>query len=154
MANQEIFKLERYKYILARKQSLNEATFKITAIYQVVIAALAISQYNVIVMLKSKSISYDIAQFSSICLFFMLAILTVLIVALLVGGVFAWLKYRRDEQEMEIDVFGISRARVGFFNIFSWYETYIVITVLAVFALGLWAYFERLVPLLLILSAG
>jgi hypothetical protein len=153
MFNPEPFKLERYKYILARKQSLNEATFKITAIYQVAIAALGLAQYNIIVMLKSDAISFEVASLSSLCLIFMLSILTVLILALLMGGILAWLKYRDDEKEIETEVFGTARTAVKLSSIFSWYETYIAITVLAVFSLSLWAYIERLTPLLILLGS-
>ncbi|WP_236197031.1 hypothetical protein [Pseudomonas glycinae] len=152
MYNQEIFKLEKYKYILARKQSLNEATFKITAIYQVAIAALGLAQYNVIAMLKADSIIFEVAKLFSLCIIVMLSILTVLIVALLVGGILAWLKYRRDESEIEQDVFGTPRLPVKFTSILTWYETYIAITVLVVFSLCLWAYFEKLGPLLSLLA--
>lgn len=152
MYNQEVFKLEKYKYILARKQSLNEATFKITAIYQVAIAALGLAQYNVIAMLKADSISFEVAKLSSLCLIIMLSILTVLVVALLVGGILAWLKYRRDESEIEQDVFGMPRSPVKFTSILTWYETYIAITVMVVFSLCLWAYLEKLGPLLSLLA--
>jgi hypothetical protein len=148
MCNQEAFKLEKYKYILARKQSLNEATFKITAIYQVAIAALGLAQYNIIAMLKADSITFEVASLSSLCLILMLTILTILIVALLIGGILAWLKYRRDESDIEQGVFGKSRSPVKLKSIFTWYETYIVITVIMVFSLWLWTYFERLTPLL------
>ncbi|WP_095125921.1 hypothetical protein [Pseudomonas sp. Irchel s3a12] len=148
MYNQEVFKLEKYKYILARKQSLNEATFKITAIYQVAIAALGLAQYNVIAMLKADTITFEVASLSSLCLILMLTILTILIVALLIGGILAWLKYRRDESEIEQEVFGKPRSPVKLTSIFTWYETYIAITVALVFSLWLWTYFERLIPLL------
>jgi hypothetical protein len=152
MYNQENFKLEKYKYILARKQSLNEATFKITAIYQVAIAALGIAQYNIIVMLKANSITLEVASLSSFCLIVMLAILTTLIMALLIGGILAWLKYRYDESDIERDVFGKSRTPVKLASSFTWYETYILLTVLLVFLVCLWAYFERLTPLLTLLA--
>ena len=152
MYNQESFKLEKYKYILARKQSLNEATFKIAAIYQVAIAALGLAQYNIIAMLKASSITLEVASLSSLCLIVMLAILTVLIAALLIGGILAWLKYRYDEGEIERDVFGKSRAPVKLASIFTWYETYIILTVVLVFFVCLWAYFERLTPLLNVLA--
>ncbi len=152
MYNQENFKLEKYKYILARKQSLNEATFKITAIYQVAIAALGLAQYNVMAMLKVSSITLDVASLSSLCLIVMLAILTVLIVALLIGGILAWLKYRYDESEIEREVFGVSRPSVKLASILTWYETYIILTVVLVFFVCLWAYFQRLMPLLSLLA--
>lgn len=154
MYNKENFKLEKYKYVLARKQSLNEATFKITAIYQVAIAALGLAQYNVIAMLKANSITLEVALLSSLCLIVMLAILTVLIVALLIGGILAWLKYRNDESEIERDVFGQSRAPVKLTSSLTWYETYIILTVLLVFSVCLWAYFERLTPLLSLLAGN
>jgi len=153
MSNKDDFILERYKYVLERKHSLNEATFKITAIYQAIIVALGLAQFNVISMLNSKKITLDLAKLSSQCLLFMLAILTALILALLIGGIYSWLKYRADEKELEEKVLGTSREATKFRNILSWYETYIALTVIIVFALSLWAYFEKLVPLLEVLGA-
>nr|AVJ40384.1 hypothetical protein CLM75_24710 [Pseudomonas lurida] len=148
MADKQDFTLERYKYILERKQSLNEATFKIAAIYQVIIVALGLAQFNVIAMTSSKSITLSTAEFASTCLLCMLAILTLLIIALLLGGIFSWLKYRSDERNIEIQIFGKSREPTSISNIFRWYETYIALIVILVFAATFWTYIYRVYPLL------
>lgn len=149
MINKEKFLIERYKYILSRKQSLNETTFKIAAIYQVIIIALAASQYNVVTLLKSKVLDKNIAIFFSNCLIVMLTILTSLTITLLVGGIFSWLKYRHEESLIESEAFGTSREKPKVFNILRWYETYLVTIVLLIFFLALGAYFKVLYPTLI-----
>lgn len=151
MLNKELFLIERYKYILSRKQSLNETTFKVAAIYQVVIIALAIAQFNIIQMRSAHTITFIESQFYTNCLMIMLTILTFLIISLLLGGVFAWLKYRKEESNIEFEAFGQSRGLAKFSNIFRWYETYIAIIVIIVYISALWAYFKILAPMLIAL---
>lgn len=138
MYDKNSFLLERYKYILTRKQHLNEATFKIAAIYQVILLALAAGQYNVIVQWKAAAITGHIAELFSMCIAVMIFALSALILTLLIGGIASWLKYRRDETNIELAVHGTSRAPVRFASIFRWYETYLGGVVIAVF-IG-WAY--------------
>jgi uncharacterized iron-regulated membrane protein len=140
MSDSNNFLLERYKYILARKQALNEATFKIAAIYQAVLLALGLAQFNVIAMLNAKSISLEIAKFASLSIQIMLVTLTVLILSLLVGGILSWLKYRKDEGNIDLAIMGVSRMPVKLSSALRWYETYIAITILVVCILSIWGY--------------
>ncbi|MCK9744742.1 hypothetical protein [Pseudomonas syringae] len=125
MYDKNSFLLERYKYILARKQTLNDATFKIATIYQVLLLALGAGQYNVILQWKSVAITADIASLFSLCITIMIFALSALILTLLMGGVASWLKYRRDEANIELTVHGTNRDPVNFASIFRWYETYL-----------------------------
>lgn len=138
MYDKNAFLLERYKYVLLRKQQLNEATFKITAIYQVLLLALAAGQYNVVTQWKSQAITGQIADTFSKSVMAMVIALSVLIMTLLAGGIFSWLKYRRDESQIELAVHGITRPAVAFKSIFRWYETYLALIV--VFVLVCWIY--------------
>lgn len=148
MHNDQEFKLERYKYILAQKRSLNSKTFKVVAIYQALIGALGLAQFNVMSMLHKKSISLEIAFFSSQCLLVMLVVLTTFILFLLVGGIFSWLNYRDDEKEIEMEVFGKSRGVLSLKSIFWWYETYIIVIVILMLSLAIWVYINKIFPFL------
>lgn len=138
--------LEKYKYILSRKQALNESTFKIAAIYQALILGVAIAQYNVLVSMQAKAIDFRVSFLSSASLMVALVVITALILSLLIGGVFAWFKYRKDESVIELAVLGTVRAPVRFRSVFSWYETYIALVVLAVGIGGLYVYLAVLFP--------
>jgi hypothetical protein len=143
---QETILLEKYKYILSRKQALNEATFKIAAIYQALILGLAVAQYNILSEYQNKKISAELSFFSSACLMVIFMAITFLILCLLIGGVYAWLKYRKDESEIEFKTLGTLRASITFKNIFAWYETYLALIVLLIGCLGLFAYKTILFP--------
>lgn len=138
--------LEKYKYILARKHALNESTFKIAAIYQALIIGLGVAQYNILVSVNAKAISSRLAMFSSAGLMIMLIIVTTLILCMLVGGIFAWSKYRKEESGIEFKAIGTKKDPATFKSIFSWYETYLAMVVLLVGALGLYAYVAILFP--------
>ncbi|MBD8197605.1 MULTISPECIES: hypothetical protein [Pantoea] len=148
MLNRESFLLERYKYILLRKQTLNEATFKIAAIYQVIIITLAAAQYNIINLLNTYKIDKIKAIFFSNCLMAMLLILTIFTVTLLIGGVFSWLKYRNEESDIEQEAFGLSRKKPKLTNVVRWYETYLVLTILLIFIASSTTYVKIVYPML------
>ena len=146
--NKNDFLLERYKYVLLRKQHLNEATFKIAAIYQTVLLALGIGQYNVISLWKQKTLNNDLAHLFTNCIFAMLIILTMLILILILGGIFSWLKYKSDESDIEFKVSGTRRPDVTFKSIFRWYETYLALIVIIVLASWIYTYLYHLLPIL------
>ncbi|WP_122318177.1 hypothetical protein [Pseudomonas cichorii] len=147
MYDKNIFLLERYKYILLRKQHLNEATFKIAAIYQVLLLALAAGQYNVITLWRGLTITKELASFFSSCLLAMIIALSTLILTLLIGGVASWLKYRKDESEIEVAVHGKKRSPVTFTSIFRWYETYLGIIVATVLLGWIYTYHNHITSL-------
>lgn len=130
--NQELFLLEKYKYILSRKNSLNDKTFKIIAFYQVVVFSLFVSFYSVFTSFKKGAYDYDLALMFSNCIFFFFVVLSLYVTFMLISGVKSWLKYRGDEDEINNVVFGKSRDKIKFINFLFWYETYIIISVILV----------------------
>lgn len=146
MSNQSAFQLERYKYILLRKQSLNEATFKIATIYQVIAVGLGIAQYNVFASYQAKTIDKFLLCSATIMLLVFFVMLTLLIFSMLIGGVFAWLKYRREEAELEEKVFNQSSGNVSAKSVFRWYETYLVATVFVLGVIVVLGYLYILLP--------
>jgi hypothetical protein len=149
MYDTNAFLLERYKYVLLRKQALNEATFKIAAIYQAVLLALGLGQYNVLVLYQSGALSAVNARLYSNLLLAMLFVLSALVLTLLVGGIFAWINYRNDEAEIELKVAGIKKDRIKMLSIFSWYETYIGAIVLVVLVGWTFIIMKFITPILL-----
>ncbi|ENU4084551.1 hypothetical protein ACFH11_000077 [Enterobacter asburiae] len=146
--NQNDFLLERYKYVLQRKQHLNEATFKIAAIFQTVLLALGIGQYNVVSLWKQKTIDIVLAKLFTNCILAMLIALTGLVITLISGGIVAWLKYRADESDIEFKVSGTRRPEVKLKSVLRWYETYFLLIVVIVLAAWLYTYIYHLKPML------
>lgn len=129
---QKTYLIERYKYILSRKGQLNEATFKIVSLYQVVVFAFALSFFKIYSCYKDGLLSLDVGYFFCLALIVLYVAFTILILALLIGGVFAWLKYRRDENEIQSLIDGSTRADISFKNVFAWYEFYVTLFIIAV----------------------
>jgi len=125
--NTEAFLLERYKYILEQKRSLNAATFKIVSILQLIVAAVATANFSIIKAVQSGEIDSDAARLA--VLFCFVGSIFVILACLLslVGGLASWLKYRRDEAAVEMQVHGAARPAPNFASIFRWYETYIIL---------------------------
>jgi hypothetical protein len=129
---QENYLIEKYKYILSRKGQLNEATFKIVSLYQIVVFAFAISFFKIYSSYKDGILTLDVGYFFCLALIVLFVAFNILILALLTGGVFAWLKYRRDENEIQSLIYGTTRSDIRFKNIFAWYEFYIILFIIAV----------------------
>lgn len=146
MDTKEAFALEKYKYILLRKQSLNDATFKIATIYQALIIGLGVAQYSVLTSHQAHTIDLKLALQASICLMTMLIVITFLILSLLIGGILAWIKYRKDESSIALEYFEKPREPIKPLSIFSWYETYLALVVLIVAILGTTGYVKLLLP--------
>ncbi|MGF6208812.1 hypothetical protein [Pseudomonas frederiksbergensis] len=145
----DTFALEKYKYVLLRKQALNEATFKIAAIYQALVIGVGVAQYSVLASHQTRTIDDKLALQASICLMIMLMVTTALILSLLIGGIFAWVKYREDESSISEEYLNKARDPIKLRSIFSWYETYLALVVLIVAVLGVLGYTLYLLPSLL-----
>ena len=143
----ECFALEKYKYVLARKQDLNDATFKIAAMYQALIIGVGVAQYSVLKSFYAQEISSSLAKQASLSLMGMLLLTSLLIISLLVGGVFSWLKYRGDESTLANEFLGKSKDNIKLVSIFSWYETYLVLVVFLVAVVSVIGYWNILFPI-------
>ncbi|WP_252088843.1 hypothetical protein [Pseudomonas sp. MWU13-3659] len=146
MSLEENFKIEKYKYILARKQALNEVTFKIVAVYQALILALFAGQYAVYTSAGKGTLTPALALQSTYVLFALFVMVSVLILALLVGGVFSWMSYRQDESEIELAVTGVPKRPIALADLWRWYETYLVLFVLVFSGGGIWGYMKFILP--------
>ena len=136
MSDKIDFILERYKYIMTRKRDLNEASLKITTIYQAAIALLFPGQFNVFSYWKSGLFTKELAISASVGLLILLFAVTVLNVALFIGGIAAWFKYRKDEAAIEREVLGSARKAPSIGSVLTWYETYLVMVVICIGVVG------------------
>ncbi|MFF7063054.1 hypothetical protein [Pseudomonas sp. NPDC008258] len=147
MELKEELKLEKYRYVLAQKQALNEATFKIVAVYQALVLALAAGQYTVVTAYDKAQLKPAWALPSSYMLLGLFIMVSVLILALLVGGVLSWKGYRDDESEIEHEVLGVPKDAIKWRSLLCWYETYLVVFVLVVGGLGVWVHLKYVFPI-------
>lgn len=127
----EDFLVEKYKYVLSRKTQLNEVTFKLIALFQVVVFALCFAFYNIYATYKNGVLSKELASLFCTSIIILHIAFSMLIVIMIIGGVFSWLKYRRDENDLIKKVFNEVRDKIAIISIFSWYETYAVLFIIA-----------------------
>ena len=79
------FILEKYKYVLSRKRDLNDATFKIVAMYQAGLALLVSGQFAILAATVSFHLEKSVARAAALTLFALMCILTMSSL-LLLGG--------------------------------------------------------------------
>lgn len=127
----QILSLERYKYILDQKKNLNERTFKIASIYQVLMIAIASAQFTIISDASAGRLDKGVATDASWGLFVIFSLVTTLMIALIVGGICAWFGYRKDENEIELLIAGTSREMPKLGDAFKWYESYLIVAAIA-----------------------
>ena len=120
------FLLERYKYILNQKKDLNERSFKVASVYQATILAIAAAQYRVITDVQDGKVFILSGSVLSWSLFGLMCLASAFFIVLLIGGIASWLKYRKDEGEIEIKMFGLARPIPKTIDYLRWYETYLV----------------------------
>jgi hypothetical protein len=121
----ETLLIERYKYVLSQKKSLNETTFKVAAFFQAVMLVVLGAQFRIIELAQKNEIAADLARIGSWGLFWATCGLAAVALLLLIGGIASWFDYRREESCLE-EQFGIKvRKPPSFRSFFRWYETYI-----------------------------
>ncbi|MGL4483174.1 MAG: hypothetical protein ACRCTW_11730 [Lactococcus garvieae] len=133
----ENFLLERYKYILLRKNDLNGKTFKVLTYYQALLIAMGSALYAIVKM--------NIAEQGRIfgdCLIMLFIIISLFLTLLLTGGIFAWLDIRKDERELLISVIGIDKGRIKKRDILTWYELYICLALITASCGLIFAYYH------------
>ncbi|MDX8357870.1 hypothetical protein [Sphingopyxis terrae] len=121
---------DRYKYVLSQKQALNDKTFKIASFYQAFTIVIAAAQFEIVRSFHKEEIDAAFSVASSWGLLIVLALVSVISLAMTIGGILAWRSYSREEYEIlskspsdKVKVPMIVRA-------FSWYETYIIIAII------------------------
>jgi hypothetical protein len=123
------FLIERYKYVLAQKQELNKTSFKVIGIYQALIVAIAAVDFQIVKESFNKNVSVAACKVGVVILSIASIFIAVMCIALLISGLKSWIKYRSDESEIELSVFGRSRPNPKWRDALRWYETYLILAV-------------------------
>jgi hypothetical protein len=126
------FLLEKYKYVLEQKRSLNEATFKILSVYQVVIVGLVYAQYVILNQLFEKKISKIVAEVGSNALLFSSIFLSIFCAMMIAVGIASWIEYKKDEARIESGTDEPGESSIKLKDFFRWYETYFLLLILAI----------------------
>ena len=92
--------MERYKYILQQIHTLDDNVHKYLALFQTLATAIVGGGISLFVSWKTLHITADIVRASIQGLLGLLVILTLFVVISIIGGIFSWLDYRREEVEL------------------------------------------------------
>ncbi|MFL0288445.1 hypothetical protein ACJH6J_24040 [Mycobacterium sp. SMC-18] len=124
--------LERYKYINSQLAALNDSAHKFLSLYQTLTAAIVTAGLALFVGYRGWGISADNAHKGLIGLLLLQAIVAAFTCAFLLAGVASWLDYRREEVTLLRDYLDQSfREAPKIRNFYRWYETYMVLLVVA-----------------------
>lgn len=147
MANiEDSFLIERYKYILDQKKNLNAQTFKITTFYQVITLAIFTGQFSVLDKFNQRQLPGSVAYLASTSLYAFFIIVTALSSALIIGGIYAWRGYRKDEDDLDQQIRGTTRLKDAKIRILSWYETYIIASFAFLFLIYTYVLIHSILP--------
>lgn len=138
--------IERYKYLLAQRQHLNDATFKIASVFQVIFLTLCSAQYALILEVLDKKIKAEFALDASTFLLWVTLLVSAMTVILLIGGMASWLNNRNEESGILEQIGQEGRPAIVLKSVFAWYEIYIIATIVILGAAYTIAYYWIVVP--------
>ncbi len=125
------FELERYKYILQQIHTSNDNVHKYLALFQTLITAIIGGGILIFVNWKNLNIRADIVRASIQGLIGLLIILASFVVISVIGGIFSWLDYRREEVKLLKDIGKPEiRKMPTLRNCWRWFETYVVLFII------------------------
>lgn len=125
--------VERYKYILDQKKSFFSATFKILTLYQAVLLAVSALQFRIIEKFLDGSVDASLAAISTWSIYWMHSILAFTCIASLVSGIISWLRYKKDEYEIEKQFSIEEKVPTGgrsYLKALSWFESWIMVGII------------------------
>ena len=139
--------VERYKYILQQINSVNENVYRFLAIFQTLVTAIVTAALILFVSYSKWRIAPVTAQTGIQAALMLVTVIACFTVLLIVIGVVSWFDYRCEECDLTAKYFAADfRSRPQARNFYRWYETYILLFVLAVTVL-LWVLGESfLIP--------
>ncbi|UBU14643.1 hypothetical protein [Nonomuraea gerenzanensis] len=126
------FAVERYKYILQQVHATNENVYRFLAIYQTLAIGIATAGLALFVGYRGWRIDPVVARSGLIALMWLETVVAAFTVMLILIGVVSWLDYRKEECELTDEY-----VRPGFRRpprktaFIRWYETYIVLFIVA-----------------------
>jgi magnesium-transporting ATPase (P-type) len=127
------FNLERYKYILAQIQMLNENVYKYITLFQTLATAVLGGMVWVFANWKSLGMNPDAARLAIQALTGLFMLLALFVVILILSGLFSWFDYRKEEVELLNNAAGKDfRRPPSLKNFWRWRETYIVLFIIVI----------------------
>ncbi len=136
---------ERYKYILQQIHTVNENVYRFLAIFQTLVTAIVTAALALFVSYSKWGISPSTARIGVTGLLILATVIAGFTVLLVVVGVLSWLDYRREECELTAKYFEPGfRSPPRVRNFYRWYETYVIIFIVAV-TITIWILGEVLI---------
>lgn len=131
------FYLERYKYILQEIRTVNDNVYRFLGLYQ----TLATSLFTALILLFATHQKLGIDARSSragvVLLMSLISVVAIFAIVLIVSGIANWIDYRTEECALAKDYLGLDfRSPPVLKNMFRWYETYIILFILATLLVG------------------
>lgn len=131
---------ERYRYILRRIETLNEAGHRMMRFYYSLASAIVGAGVAVFVGWKKLGVSPALAETAVFGLVLLLLLLAVFVVLSLVANLFSWMAYRREEAVLSRNhAPELSRDEAKWSNAWRWTETYDVLFVICSVSI-MWAF--------------
>jgi energy-coupling factor transporter transmembrane protein EcfT len=140
--------IERYKYVLEQKRSLNQNTFTILTIFQGGAAVLVAAQYSVCVELLKTPATKHVAFVASCVVITLFVLLGVFSIIFIVGGISNWFRYKNEQSNIETEIFEIPSQSSKNLNLLTWYETYVIAVIVIILAMCVYVEIEYIFPML------
>lgn len=139
--------VERYRYILSQIKATNDNVYRFLAIYQTLATAVVGAGIALFVNYRNWHISAGTARLGLTAAMLIVTVIAAFTVLLILIGVWTWLDYRNEECDVaDKVVYPGFRSRPRIQNFFRWYESYIVLFIIAT-VLAMWILAEAvLIP--------
>lgn len=125
--------VERYKYILQQIHTVNENVYRFLAIFQTLVTAIVTAALGLFVGYRKWNIAPETARTGELGLLILATVIAAFTVLLVVVGVLSWFDYRSEECDLTARYFARDfRSKPKLRNFYRWYETYIVLFIVAV----------------------
>lgn len=149
MADNNDFKLERYKYILQQIHSLNENTYKYLTFFQKLAALILSGILALFLNWKEFGIDPETTQMGVYGLLFLLVLFGAFVILYMLIGVVSWFDYRTEEVEFLDEVIESGyRSKPTAKNWWRWRETWLMASILVFVAIVTFAILKFAIPLI------
>ncbi len=143
------FKLERYKFILAQIQRLDDSLYKYLNLFQTLVTAIIGGSVALLVGWKNLKVDAETARVGIYGLLGLLCILALFFIVNVIVGILSWLDYRKDETELLNEAMGSDyRKPPRIRNCWRWYETYFIVFLVILIVAAIWFVNQLVIPLI------
>lgn len=144
------FYLERYKYILQQMAFLSHGYHRSLMLFQVLASAIVGAWATLLFTWEELGIDAETARLGIRALNYLFVILGIFVILLTVAGIFSWFDYRKEETKLLNRVTSDPgfRKPPSWKGFLRWYETWVIVLMLALIALGLYFIEGHVIPLI------